>query len=151
MSLADGLAFQEHHHRAPMDVGAKSVARLAQSLACARASLDLVPSLAALGTSPVSLQEMVTACGSISVNMATTLRRCWCSAWKTATENRWSSSQPSPPERAMPYKDTLTLVNATWRDRLRRTGNAIRTRYASASMWPARPEPPRKTPTVGSS
>ena len=59
--------FQEHHH-GPADGQGRSPsasAQLAQSLGVRQSKLDLVPSLA-LGTSPVTLIEMVTAYASIA-------------------------------------------------------------------------------------
>ena len=130
MSLADGLAFSKNTVTAQLmdKVGAKSVARLAEALGVRQSKLDLVPSLA-LGTSPVSLQEMVTAYGSIANggnHFAPMLVR------RVEDRNGKLLEQFAPsrlPDRAMPYKDTLTLVNAMRGVIDFGTGNAIRTRY----------------------
>jgi len=130
MSLADGLAYSKNTITAQLmdKVGAKNVARLAQSLGVRQSKLELVPSLA-LGTSPVSLQEMVTAYGSIANggnHFAPMLVQ------RVEDRNGKLLEQFAPsrlPDRAMPYKDTLTLVNAMRGVIDYGTGNAIRTRY----------------------
>jgi membrane carboxypeptidase/penicillin-binding protein len=51
--------FEEHHHRATdASVGPARVARLARAMGVRQSKLEPVPSLA-LGTSPVTLKEMV--------------------------------------------------------------------------------------------
>ncbi len=67
MSLRDGLAFSKNTISAQLmqKVGASRVARLARAMGVRESELRPVPSLA-LGTSPVSLKEMVTAYATIA-------------------------------------------------------------------------------------
>jgi len=67
MSVRDGLVFSKNTITAQLmhKVGARRVANLAQALGVNRSELTEVPSLA-LGTSPVSLLEMVSAYASIA-------------------------------------------------------------------------------------
>ena len=66
-SLRDGLSYSKNTITAQLmeKVGPNSVGKLAQDLGVRQSKLDLVPSLA-LGTSPVTLIEMVTAYGTIA-------------------------------------------------------------------------------------
>ena len=130
MTLRDGLAYSKNTITAQLmdKVGPKKVAQLAQALGVRQSKLDLVPSLA-LGTSPVTLLEMVTAYASIAsggnYRPALLVQR---------VEDRHGNvlaqfAPPTKPERAMPYKDTLTLVNVMRGTIDEGTGTAIRTRY----------------------
>ncbi|MBC7548257.1 MAG: glycosyl transferase, partial [Polaromonas sp.] len=67
MTLRDGLSYSKNTITAQLmqQVGPASVAKLAQATGVRQSPLDLVPSLA-LGTSPVTLIEMVTAYGTIA-------------------------------------------------------------------------------------
>ncbi len=67
MSLRDGLAYSKNTITAQLmqKVGAPKVVRLARAMGIRQSELDPVPSLA-LGTSPVSLKEMVTAYATIA-------------------------------------------------------------------------------------
>jgi len=67
MSLRDGLAFSKNTITAQLiqKVGAPRVARLARAMGVRQSDLKAVPSLA-LGTSPVSLKEMVSAYATIA-------------------------------------------------------------------------------------
>jgi len=67
MTLADGLAYSKNTITAQVmqQVGPAKVVRLARSLGVRDSALDAVPALA-LGSSPVSLQEMVTAYASLA-------------------------------------------------------------------------------------
>ncbi len=66
-SLRDGLAYSKNTITAQLmeKVGPERVAQLAKALGVRQSKLELVPSLA-LGTSPVTLFEMVTAYGSLA-------------------------------------------------------------------------------------
>jgi penicillin-binding protein 1A len=130
MTLRDGLAYSKNTITAQLmqKVGPKSVAALAQSLGVRQSKLDVVPSLA-LGTSPVTLIEMVTAYGGIA-NGGNYIAP----MMVQRVEDRHGTvlQQFSPvrkPERAMPYRDSLTLVNAMRGSIDYGTGAAIRTRY----------------------
>jgi len=67
MSLRDGLAYSKNTITAQLmqKVGATKVARLARAMGVRQSKLEEVPSLA-LGTSPVTLKEMVSAYGTIA-------------------------------------------------------------------------------------
>jgi penicillin-binding protein 1A len=67
MTLSDGLAFSKNTITAQLmqQVGPLRVAQLARAMGVRESKLDVVPSLA-LGTSPVSLKEMVAAYGAIA-------------------------------------------------------------------------------------
>ena len=67
MSLRDGLVYSKNTITAQLmqSVGPAKVAKLARAMGVRQSKLDVVPSLA-LGTSPVSLKEMVAAYGTIA-------------------------------------------------------------------------------------
>lgn len=67
MSLRDGLAYSKNTITAQLmqKVGPAKVVKLARAMGIRQSKLDAVPSLA-LGTSPVSLKEMVAAYGTIA-------------------------------------------------------------------------------------
>ena len=67
MTLRDGLAYSRNRITAQLmqTVGPIKVARLARAMGVRDSTLDAVPSLA-LGTSPVTLKEMVSAYGTIA-------------------------------------------------------------------------------------
>lgn len=67
LTLRDGLVRSKNTITAQLmqQVGPERVARLARALGIRQSKLDLVPSLA-LGTSPVTLKEMVTAYGTLA-------------------------------------------------------------------------------------
>ncbi len=67
MSLSDGLAYSKNTITAQLiqQVGPAKVARLARHMGVRQSKLEAVPSLA-LGTSPVTLKEMVAAYGTIA-------------------------------------------------------------------------------------
>ncbi|WP_119966335.1 penicillin-binding protein 1A [Simplicispira lacusdiani] len=67
MTLSDGLAYSKNTITAQLmqQVGPLRVAQLARAMGVRESKLDVVPALA-LGTSPVSLKEMVAAYGAIA-------------------------------------------------------------------------------------
>lgn len=129
MSLRDGLVYSKNTITAQLvqTVGPERVARLARAMGVRESRLDAVPSLA-LGTSPVTLKEMVSAYGTIANGgqyVAPTM--------VTRIEDRegkvLAQFRPSSPERALSATATETLVDVM-RDVIDRgTGTAIRTRY----------------------
>ncbi len=129
-TLRDGLAYSKNTITAQLmqKVGPASVARLAQSMGVRQSKLDLVPSLA-LGTSPVTLLEMVAAYGSIAnggnyIQPVLVLR--------VEDRNGRLLEQFEPVrerEPAMPRAHALTLVNAMRGVIDEGTGVAIRQRY----------------------
>ena len=130
MTLRDGLAYSKNTITAQLmdKVGADQVARLAHALGVRQSKLDLVPSLA-LGTSPVTLIEMVTAYASVANGGN---YRAPMLVQRVEDRHGQVLAQFAPstkPERAMPYKDTLTLVNVMRGTIDEGTATAIRTRY----------------------
>ncbi|WP_244851131.1 penicillin-binding protein 1A [Caballeronia sp. SL2Y3] len=128
VSLRDGIAFSKNRITAQLmqSVGPARVARLARDMGVRESHLDVVPSLA-LGTSPVTLKEMVSAYGTIADNgnyMEPLL--------VTRIENRKGdvlAQFESTPERALSIDATHKLVDVM-RDVVNRgTGTAIRTRF----------------------
>jgi len=130
MTLRAGLAHSRNTITVQLmqQVGPKKVAQLAQSLGVRQSKLDIVPSLA-LGTSPVTLLEMVTAYGSIANGGK--LRP---PLFVLRLEDRHGTVlQEFAParlaERVMPYKDTLTLIDTMRGTIDDGTGSAIRWRH----------------------
>ncbi|WP_236572524.1 penicillin-binding protein 1A [Burkholderia sp. 8Y] len=128
VSLRDGIAFSKNRITAQLmqSVGPARVARLARDMGVRESRLDIVPSLA-LGTSPVTLKEMVSAYGTIADNgnyMEPLL--------VTRIENKKGdvlAQFESTPERALSIDATHKLVDVM-RDVVNRgTGTAIRTRF----------------------
>ena len=129
-TLRDGLAFSKNTITAQLmqQVGPASVGKLAQAMGVRQSKLDLVPSLA-LGTSPVTLIEMVAAYGTIANGgnykpPVLVLR----------VEDRNGQllekfDTPAELEPAMPREHALTLVNAMRGVIDQGTGAAIRQRY----------------------
>jgi penicillin-binding protein 1A len=129
-TLHDGLAYSKNTITAQLmqQVGPARVGQLAQALGVRQSKLDLVPSLA-LGTSPVTLLEMVTAYGSIAngghyrppvlVLQVEDRNGQLLEQFETVQER----------EPAMPRADALTLVNAMRGVIDEGTGAAIRQRY----------------------
>ncbi|VVE76278.1 penicillin-binding protein [Pandoraea sputorum] len=129
MKLADALAQSRNTVTAQLmqDVGPSRVVGLARAMGVRESKLDPVPSLA-LGTSPVSLKEMVAAYGTIAdggeyrePTMVTEI---------TNSEGEvLATFSPARPERALSENDDYTLLD-TMRGVINRgTGNAIRTRF----------------------
>jgi len=130
MTLANGLAYSKNTITAQLmeKVGPQRVGQLAKAMGIRQSKLDLVPSLA-LGTSPVTLIEMVSAYGTIAnggnyMQPYLVLR----------VEDR--NGQPlekfgpvSEKTPAMPRASALTLVNAMRGVIDRGTGSAIRYRH----------------------
>ncbi|WP_277188237.1 transglycosylase domain-containing protein [Caballeronia sp. BR00000012568055] len=128
VSLRDALAFSKNRITAQLmqSVGPARVARLARNMGVRESHLDEVPSLA-LGTSPVTLKEMVSAYGTIANDgnhMEPLL--------VTRIENKDGdvlAQFESTPERALSVSATHKLVDVM-RDVINRgTGTAIRTRF----------------------
>jgi penicillin-binding protein 1A len=129
-SLRDGLVYSKNTITAQLmqKVGPARVGQLAQALGVRESKLDLVPSLA-LGTSPVTLLEMVAAYGSIANGgnyLAPLLVR------RVEDRNGQLLEQFEPvmePKPAMPRAQALTLVNVMRGVIDEGTGAAIRQRY----------------------
>ncbi|MBA3058389.1 MAG: transglycosylase domain-containing protein [Gammaproteobacteria bacterium] len=129
-SLRNGLVYSKNTITAQLmqEVGPARVGRLAQALGVRQSKLDLVPSLA-LGTSPVTLLEMVAAYGSIAnggnYHQPFLLQRVEDRNGKLL-EQFEPVSERAP---AMPRAHALTLVNVMRGVIDEGTGAAIRYRY----------------------
>jgi penicillin-binding protein 1A len=129
-TLRDGLVYSKNTITAQLmqKVGPARVAQLAQAMGVRQSKLDLVPSLA-LGTSPVTLIEMVAAYGTIANGgnyMPPTL------VLRVEDRNGQLLQRFEPVrerEPAMPRAQALTLVNAMRGVIDEGTGTAIRQRY----------------------
>ncbi|MGH8805374.1 MAG: penicillin-binding transpeptidase domain-containing protein, partial [Polaromonas sp.] len=129
-SLHDGLVYSKNTITAQLmqKVGPARVGQLAQALGVRQSKLDLVPSLA-LGTSPVTLLEMVAAYGTVANGgnyMPPVL------VLRVEDRNGQLLEQFEPVkerEPAMPRAHALTLVNAMRGVIDEGTGTAIRQRY----------------------
>ncbi|AQH03383.1 penicillin-binding protein [Burkholderia sp. KK1] len=128
VSLRDGIAYSKNRITAQLmeSVGPARVARLARDMGVRESHLDVVPSLA-LGTSPVTLKEMVSAYGTIA-NDGSYIEP----LLVTRIENKDGevlAQFESQPERALSVDATRKLVDVM-RDVINRgTGTAIRTRF----------------------
>ncbi|MDB5956046.1 transglycosylase domain-containing protein [Ramlibacter sp.] len=130
MTLRDGLAYSRNSITAQVmqKIGPARVVDLAYALGVRESKLEPVPSLA-LGTSPVTLREMVTAYGSIAneghyLGEPQLVQR---------VDDRKGHTlllvtRPKPVD-AMPRPQALQLVNAMRGVVDEGTGSAIRTRY----------------------
>ncbi len=129
VTLRDGLVFSKNTITAQLmqQVGPQKVAELARAMGVRQSKLDAVPSLA-LGTSPVTLREMVAAYAAIAnggryAEPVLVLR----------IERRGGKLLEEfvrrEPERAMPRPEALTLVDVMRGVVDEGTGAAIRTRY----------------------
>ena len=129
-SLRDGLAFSKNTITAQLmqKVGPANVGRLAHSLGVRQSKLDLVPSLA-LGTSPVTLLEMVTAYGTIANAGRYAMPVLVAQVEDQKGKVLEAFAPVVEPGLAMPREHALTLVDVMRGVIDRGTGNAIRQRY----------------------
>ena len=130
ISLRDGLVYSKNTITAQLmqQVGPAQVGRLAQALGVRQSKLDLVPSLA-LGTSPVSLIEMVSAYGSIA-NGGNYMQPVLVLRVEDRNGRLLEQFEPvKEREPAMPREHALTLVNVMRGVIDEGTGVAIRQRY----------------------
>jgi penicillin-binding protein 1A len=129
MSLRRGLAYSKNTITAQvmMQVGPTKVAALARAMGVRQSTLDEVPSLA-LGTSPVTLKEMVSAYGTLAndgrYNAPVLITR-------VDDRNGKTLEVLSPPltETAMPVDAAQTLLDVLRAAIDQGTGGAIRSRY----------------------
>ena len=130
MTLRDGLVHSKNTITAQvmMKVGPAAVAELAHDMGVRTSKLDVVPSLA-LGTSPVTLREMVASYGSIA-NGGNYIEPILVLRVETADgELLQAFDAIRDPQPAMPRASTLTLVNVMRGVVDEGTGAAIRSRY----------------------
>ena len=129
MSLQDGLAYSKNTITAQLmqSVGPDRVAKLARAMGVRQSPLDAVPSLG-LGTSPVTLKEMVSAYGTLA-NQGAYLPP----VLVTRIENRQgevlAEFAPPKPEAALSAQASYTLLDALRGAVNRGTGTAIRSRF----------------------
>ena len=129
ITLATALALSKNTVTAQLmqEVGAVRVARLAQAMGIRQSRLETVPSLA-LGTSPVSLREMVAAYGTIA-NSGGYLEPVLVSRIENGKGKVLAEFAPADPEPALPPKVAYTLVDTMRGVIDRGTGSAIRSRF----------------------
>jgi len=129
-SLRDGLVYSRNTITAQLmqKVGAARVGQLAQAMGVRQSKLDLVPSLA-LGTSPVTLLEMVAAYGTIANggNYMPPLLVLGVDDRNGQLLEQFEPARERAP--AMPRAHALTLVNVMRGVIDEGTGAAIRQRY----------------------
>ncbi|WP_414709081.1 penicillin-binding protein 1A [Ramlibacter sp.] len=111
MTLRDGLARSKNTITAQLmqQVGPSRVASLARAMGVRQSKLDEVPSLA-LGTSPVTLKEMVTAFGTIA-NGGSYIEPQIVTAVEDRQHNVLESFAPSSPEPALQNQAAQTLLD----------------------------------------
>ena len=129
-SLRDGLVYSKNTITAQLmqKVGPASVAKLAQAMGVRQSKLDLVPSLA-LGTSPVTLLEMVAAYGTIA-NGGHYMAPVLVASVEDRNGQLLEVFEPvRERELAMPRAQALTLVDVMRGVIDQGTGSAIRQRY----------------------
>jgi penicillin-binding protein 1A len=128
VSLRDGIAYSKNRITAQLmqTVGPARVARLARDMGVRESHLDEVPSLA-LGTSPVTLKEMVSAYGTIA-NDGNYMEPLLVTRIESRDGDVLAQFE-STPERALSVNATHKLVDVM-RDVINRgTGATIRTRF----------------------
>ena len=129
-SLRDGLVYSKNTITAQLvqKIGPASVGQLAQALGVRQSKLDLVPSLA-LGTSPVTLLEMVAAYGTIANGGHYQMPILVASVEDRQGKVLEAFEPVRESALAMPRADSLTLVDVMRGVIDQGTGSAIRQRY----------------------
>jgi len=129
MTLADGLAFSKNTITAQVmqQVGPARVAEVARALGVRQSPLEAVPSLA-LGTSPVTLKEMITAYSSI-VNLGRYVEPVMITRIEDRHGKVLETFAASTPEVVFDGRAAQTLRNTMRGGVDRGTGAAIRSRY----------------------
>jgi penicillin-binding protein 1A len=129
MTLRDGLAYSKNTITAQLmqHVGAHDVAALARAMGVRQSKLDEVPSLA-LGTSPVTLREMVIAYASIA-NGGSYMEPVLVLRIERRDGRLLEEFTTAEPQRAMPRPSALTLVDVMRGVVDEGTGVAIRRRF----------------------
>ena len=129
MTLADGLAYSKNTITAQVmqKVGPSKVAKLARELGVRDSTLDAVPALA-LGSSPVTLQEMVTAYASLARG-GEYLPPVMVTRITNRAGDVLAEFAPAKPTAVMPTDAALTLVDMLRGVVDKGTARAIRTTY----------------------
>ena len=111
MSLRDGLVYSKNTITAQLmqTVGAAKVAKLARAMGVRQSKLEAVPSLA-LGTSPVSLKEMVSAYGTIA-NGGNYIEAMLVTRIEDSSGQVLEEFSPAIPEAALPRNVAYTLLD----------------------------------------
>nr|WP_246025047.1 transglycosylase domain-containing protein [Paraburkholderia dinghuensis] len=129
MTLRDGIAWSRNRITAQlmMQVGPDKVARLARAMGVRDSQLDPVPSLA-LGTSPVTLKEMVSAYSTIA-NDGEYIEPRMVTSIEDSKGNVLAEFASASPQRALSASADRTLIDVM-RDVVNRgTGSSIRSRF----------------------
>ncbi len=129
MSLRNGLVYSKNTITAQVmqTVGPARVASLAQAMGVRQSKLDAVPSLA-LGTSPVTLKEMVAAYGTIA-NSGSYIEPLLVTRIEDRNGRVLESFQAKPPEQAVSVATAQTLVDIMRGVVDSGTGAGIRSRF----------------------
>lgn len=129
MSLREGLVYSKNTITAQVmqTVGPAKVAKLAQAMGVRQSKLELVPSLA-LGTSPVTLKEMVAAYSTI-VNNGNYIEPMLVTRIEDRNGRVLEAFQGKAPEQAMPMATAQTLLDVMRGVIDRGTGAGIRSRF----------------------
>jgi len=129
MSLRDGLVFSKNTITAQVmqSVGPAKVASLAQAMGVRQSKLDAVPSLA-LGTSPVTLKEMVSAYGTIA-NSGSYIEPLLITSVEDRNGKVLETFQAQAPEQALSIPTAQLLVDVMRGVIDRGTGAGIRSRF----------------------
>ncbi len=129
ISLSDGLAYSKNTITAQLmqQVGPAKVAKLARNMGIRQSKLDPVPSLA-LGTSPVTLKEMVAAYGTIA-NGGGYLEPLLVTRIEDRDGRVIEEFSPEAPASALSRRVAYTLLDCMRGVIDRGTGSSIRSRY----------------------
>ncbi|WP_409518775.1 transglycosylase domain-containing protein [Paraburkholderia sp. LEh10] len=129
ITLRDGLAYSRNRITAQLmeSVGPAKVARLARAMGVRESQLDAVPSLA-LGTSPVTLKEMVSSYGTIA-NEGAYVAPMLVTRIEDAKGEVLAEFQPAHADQVMPVASAQTLLDVMRSVVNKGTGSAIRTRF----------------------
>jgi penicillin-binding protein 1A len=129
MTLRDGLVYSKNTITAQVmqTVGPERVANLAQAMGVRQSKLEQVPSLA-LGTSPVTLKEMVSSYSTIA-NSGNYIEPILVTRIEDRNGKVLEAVQAKAPEQAMSVATAQTLVDVMRGVIDRGTGAGIRSRY----------------------
>ncbi|SOE88759.1 penicillin-binding protein 1A [Caballeronia arationis] len=129
VTLRDSLAYSKNRITAQLmqEVGPARVARLARAMGVRDSRLELVPSLA-LGTSPVTLKEMVSAYGTIA-NGGGHVEPVLVTRIEDRKGEVLAQFEPATPEQVLPADATQKLLDAMRAVIDRGTGSSIRSRF----------------------
>ena len=130
MSLRDGLAYSKNiiTARLMQQVGPKRVASFARALGVRQSPLETVPSLA-LGTSPVTLKEMVAAYGTMA-NGGHYIEPTVVTRIEDSQGHVLEEFAPAQAEKVLSPESAYTLVDVLRGVVNRGTGTGIRSRFA---------------------